>query len=214
MKLALRCALGVVFVSGAVNAALASCTGELSYRGLQPEQVLPSACHRMGPLRLGMADAAVINILGVPDASMSFGHGKKVLAYALPHTPNPRDRSFSTTANPDNGYLRIILRDHKVVSLWILGTTSSAAPYTVGDIVVGESINRLLRGVAAPPLWNTTKDNVILGAYPIEVEVDPDTQRLTSIDILTSWKDSGGPLPAFSGGKICFEVLKGFTCPR
>ena len=55
---------------------------------------------------------------------------------------------------------------------------------------------------------------MILGAYPIEVEVNPDTHRLTSIDIFTNWKYVGGPEPAFSSGVICFEDLTHFICPH
>lgn len=214
MKLAIRCALGVVFISGAANVALASCTSELSYRGLQPEQALPSACRTMGPLRLGMSYADVVGILGAPNVSMAFGHNEEALAYALPHAPDPRDRSLPATADPTNGFLRITLVEGKVVELYALGSESSAAPYIVGDIVVGEPVNRLLHEVSAPPLWNTSKDNVILGAYPIEVGLDGDTHRLISITIFTSWKEEGGPYPVFRSGAICLDGRAGITCSR
>jgi hypothetical protein len=161
-----------------------------------------------------MTKEDVVKIMGDPTASEPFGQSEEVLAYALPHPPGAGGQGASVTANPDDGFLRIILHSDKVVSIFVLGTESSAAPYTVGDIAVGESVNRLLRGIAAPPLWNMTKDNVILGGYPIEVEVNPDTHRLTGIDISTNWKFVGGPYPAFSMGKICFEGLAGITCPH
>jgi len=214
MKFAILCALGVAFVSGTANATPASCISELGYRGLQPEQVLPSACRAMGPLRLGMSCADVIKILNVPDASMALGHDEEVLAYALPHIPYPRGRNPSATADPSNGFLRIILDKGKVVDLTALGNGSSAAPYTVGDIAIGEPVNRLLRSITAPPLWNTSQDNVILGAYPIEVGLDENTHQLISINIFTSWKDEGGPYPVFRDGAICLDGRAGIACPR
>lgn len=168
----------------------------------------------MGQLYLGMTKEDVVKIMGDPTASEPFGHNKEVLAYALPHPPSAGDQGTQVIANSDNGFLRIILDSGRVVSIFVLGTESSTAPYTVGDIAVGESVNRLLHSIAAPPLWNMTKDNVILGAYPIEVEVNPDTHRLTSIAIFMNWKFVGGPYPAFREGKICFEGLTGVTCPR
>lgn len=206
---AVLCALAIV---GIPHVAVATCTSELIDHGLEPEQPLPSACRAMGQLHLGMTKAEVVKIMGNPTASEPFGHDEEALAYALPHPPGAGDQGTLIAANPDNGFLRIILDSDKVVSMFVLGTESSAAPYSVGDIAVGESVNKLLHSIAAPPLWNETRDNVILGAYPIEVEVNPDTHRLTSIDIFTNWKFVGGPYPAFSEGKICFGGLAGITC--
>lgn len=214
MRLGTFAALGALAVFCPLHAALATCSSELSRSGWKRSQTLPSACRAMGPLHLRMSYADIVRIMGAPAASEAFGDDEEVLAYALPQAPSARKRHASVAADPDNGYLRIILRGGRVVSLWILGTKSSAAAYPVGDIAVGESISWLLKRVAAPPLWNKTRDNVILGAYPIEVEVNPDTHRLTSIDIFTSWKNAGGPLPVFSSGQICFEGLAHITCGR
>src|SRR5690348_6601474 len=75
-------------------------------------------------------------------------------------------------------------------------------------------VNRLLRSITAPPLWNTSQDNVILGAYPIEVGLDENTHQLISINIFTSWKDEGGPYPVFRDGAICLDGRAGIACPR
>jgi len=128
MQLATFAVLGALAIFGPMHVALATCTAELSYRDSEPKRPLPSACHAMGLLRLGMSYANVVKILGVPNASMPFGDNEEALVYALSQAPRARDRHVQATADPDNGFLRIILHDRNVVSLWALGSDSSAAP--------------------------------------------------------------------------------------
>lgn len=202
MRLTTLVVLGAISCFGSVNAASAGCARDLVSQQTTTAPsllfVLPAACRAMGPIHLGMSTTQMIKVLGEPDAEASGRAGYSSTVYVF-----PRDLAVHLRKKPEPStyfwahvaFLRVVLDHNTVVGITSYASRPGSLPYAVGDITPGEPVAKLLHEVKTPVIWNASRDNIVLGSYPIEVTVDD--QRINGITIATSRTGFSGLMPAW-----------------
>lgn len=202
MRLTALVVLGAFACICSINAASAGCASELVSKQTttspSPFLVLPAECRAMGPLHLGMSDTQMIKVLGKPDAEASDRVGYSSVVYVFPRdlaahlrkTPEPSTWFWTHAA-----FLRVVLDHGTIVGITSYASRPKSLPYAVGDIAPGEPVAKFLHEVRTPAIWNASRDNIVLGSYPIEVTVDGGQINGTTIG--TSPAGFSGAWPAW-----------------
>lgn len=184
MKLPALFALSLLMFSATFNAYAGNCASALIISKVAPTQPLPHACAAMGPFRLGMTYAAMIATMGTPSATASPSAGNRDAVYVFPRNLEAELKRHPVLQQDDVhfGYVEVIFHDDKAVDISAFVQQGVAFPYSVGGIAIGDAIDSLQARIKAPLSWNTSRDHVWLGAYPIGIGVGP-KGRINAIDI-------------------------------
>jgi len=177
-------ALALLTLSATLDAHAGSCASALTVRKVVPMQPLPRACAAMGPFRLGMTYAAMIATMGTPSAAASPSAGNREAVYVFPRNLEAELKRHPALQQDDVhfGYVEVMFHDDKVVDVSAFIPRGVAFPYSVGGIAIGSAIGSVQARSKAPLSWNTSRDHVWLGAYPIGIGVGPN-RRINAIDI-------------------------------
>jgi len=184
MKLPVLLALAVLMFLGTFNAYAGGCGSALTVSNVVPMQPLPRACAAMGPFRLGMTYAAMIATMGTPGAAANPSAGNRDAVYVFPRKLEAELKRHPARQQDDVhfGYVEVMFHDDKAVDVSAFVPRGVAFPYSVGGIAIGDAIDSLQARIKAPLSWNTSRDHVWLGAYPIGLGVGPGG-RINAIDI-------------------------------
>lgn len=184
MNLPVLFAFALLVLSGALDAHAGSCASKLTASKLTT-QPLPHTCAVMGPFRLRMTYAEMIAAMGPPSAAATRSAGNRDAVYVFPRNLKVQlKRRPIPQFDVRFGYVEVVFRDDKAVDVSAFIPRGVAFPYSVGGIAIGEAIDSLQARVKVPLDWNTTRDHVWLGAYPIGIGVGPGG-RINAIDIET-----------------------------
>ena len=188
---------------GAVHAHTDSCATALRAAEPVPARPLPAACASIGPLRVGMTHAQVIQALGSPDKDATNSGPYSTAVYVFPRDLADRLANAPVKASElHHTDLYVIFRGGNVAAISIVADPAVPLDYTIGDLALDGPADALFQRIGVKPAWNASKDTATLYPYPIDFEVDPDTHQIVGATVAADDQARSG------GRRARFELVK------